>query len=190
MLNKKILSLMFLIFIANIYALQQDMTKPVQIVADHALLDEKNKSTVFSGNIVITRGSLVIHAATGTASQDLNGDRILDLYGSPVVFQQLTDDGKEVIGQCNHFNYDTKTALAILTDRARVKKGKSIIIGDKLTYNTKTEVYTALSTRKNGITHQSSGRVTVILDQNDMNAPKSDESKPQPLKVESGIKKK
>lgn len=166
---------------SDVFALKSDANKPVQIDADHATLDEKQKQTVFDGNVIITRGSLVVHASKGTANQDIVGDRVIDLFGSPVVFQQLTDDGKQVIGQCNHFNYDTKTGLAILTDRAMVRKGKSIIIGDKLTYNTKTEVYSAISDLGNGITKKSTGRVTVILDQNDMSAPKpadSAESKP------------
>lgn len=173
---------------SNAFALKSDSNKPVQIDADHATLDEKQKQTVFDGNVIITRGSLIVHATKGTANQDIAGDRVIDLYGSPVIFQQLTDDGKQVIGQCNHFNYDTKTGLAILTDRARVRKGKSIIIGDKLTYNTKTEIYSAISDLGSGVTKKSTGRVTVILDQNDMSAPKSAdsvESNPQTKNIDS-----
>jgi lipopolysaccharide export system protein LptA len=164
----KIICIIILLYSGNALALKGDSDKPIKVDADHATLDQKKMDSVFNGNVVITRGSLIIHANKGTASQDKNGDRILDLYGSPVVFQQISDDGVMVTGQCDHFNYDTKTSLAILMDRARVKKGKSIIIGDKLTYNTKTEVYSAVSDLANGVTRKSQGRVTVILDQADM----------------------
>lgn len=173
MLNKKYIYLCLgMLLIAHVFAIDSN-SKPIQIEANHATVDQKEMQTVFAGNIVITRGSLIIEADKGVANQDKSGDRILDLYGSPVVFQQLTEDGKKITGQCNHFNYNTKTNLAILMDRARVKKGKSIIIGDKLTYNTATQVYSAVSDLGNGITQKTTGRVTVILDQNDINQVKA-----------------
>lgn len=174
MLNNKptFLVLTILLLVPHVFALKNDSAKPIQIEANHATVDQKQLQSVFEGDVVITRGSLVVHADKGTASQDKSGDRILDLYGSPVVFQQLMDDGTRITGQCDHFTYDTKSSLAILMNRARVKKGKSIIIGDKLTYNTQTEVYSAVSDLGNGVSKKTTGRVTVILDQNDMSSPK------------------
>jgi lipopolysaccharide export system protein LptA len=39
-------------------------------------------------------------------------------------------------------------------------------MGDKLTYNTKTQVYSASSANANGVNSTKSGRVTVILQPN------------------------
>lgn len=142
-----------------------DESKPIQIEADHATLDQKQMVTVFSGRVVITKGSLVVHANEGTATQDKAGDRTLLLTGSPVTFVQKADDGELIEGQGNKFDYNTKTSLAVLTGRARVKKGKNLIVGDTLTYNTKTLVYSAAATTANGVQPtKTSGRITVILD--------------------------
>ena len=154
-------------------ALKGDDKKPLQIDANSATVDQKTMVSNFDGNIVITKGSLIVHADRGIASEDKAGDRTLILYGSPVTFEQMQDDGGKIVGQGDKFEYNSKTNLAVLTGRARVKKGKSEVIGDVLTYNTKTQVYSALSNFGNGVSKTSGGRVTVILDQ----VPSDDNSK-------------
>lgn len=158
-------------------ALKADADKPIQIDADHATVDQKQMLSVFDGQVVITKGSLIAHADKGVASQDTAGERIIDLYGKPVTFVQTADDGEKIEGQCDHFNFNTKNSLALLIGRARVKKGKNIVIGDTLTYNTETQVYSAVSNFGNGVNKKSGGRVTVILDQVDQAAPTEPTSK-------------
>jgi len=147
------------------FALKSDEKQPIQIDADHATLDQKQMVSIFTGNVVITRGSLIAHADKGVASQDSDGNRKLTLYGKPVTFEQIADDGQKIEGQGNEFDYTTKNSLVVLTGRARVKKGKNIVIGDTLTYNTQTQVYNAISGSANGVNRKASGRITVILDQ-------------------------
>lgn len=147
------------------FALKGDEIKPVQIEADQATLDQKQMETVFTGKILITRGSILIHADKGVADQNPKGDKTVTLFGSPVTFQQTMDDGQLVTGQADKFDYATQTNLAVLTGRARIKKGNDMVTGSKITYNTKTQVYSVNSMPANGINKAKLGRVTVILDQ-------------------------
>lgn len=156
--------LLCLIFISPFsFALKSDESQPIQIVADSATADQINKVTVFSGNVVVTRGSIIVHSNTAQASEDKSGYKIIHLVGTPVTFEQMNDDGEKTQGQCNDFEYNTKTNLAILTGRARVKKGDNMVMGDKLTYNTQTQIYNAVSNSANGVSNAKTGRVTVIL---------------------------
>lgn len=171
MINKKgllrysLFVIICMIPILSYATISSDESKPIQIEADHATLDQKQMVTVFSGRVVITHGTLVVRASQGTATQDKVGDRTLLLTGTPVTFVQKADDGDLIEGQGNKFDYNTKTSLAVLTGRARIKKGKNLIVGDTLTYNTKTLVYSATATRANGVhSTKTSGRITVILD--------------------------
>ena len=147
------------------YSLKGDDKKPIQIDADSATVDQKTFVSEFIGNVVITKGSLIVHADKGVASQDKEGSRTIILYGRPVSFEQMEDDGVKVVGQGDKFEYNSKSNLAVLTGRARVRKGKSEVIGDALTYNTQTQVYSAQSNFGNGVKKTSGGRITVILDQ-------------------------
>jgi len=161
---KRIILILVLLMPMLSFALKSDEQKPLQIDANKATLDQKQMVTVFSGNLVIAKGSLTVKAEQGTATQDKNGDRTLDLIGKPVFITQMADDGEKIEGQGNELSYNTKTGLAVLTGRARIKKGKNVVIGDTLTYNTQTQVYSAQSGVANGITKEKNGRITVILD--------------------------
>ncbi len=147
------------------YALKGDDKKPIQIEADSGTGDQNKKVLEFIGNVKITKGSLIVNADKGVASQYKEGDRTFVLYGKPVAFEQMQDDGVKIIGQGDKFEYNTKSSLAVLTGRAKIRKGKSEIVGDVLTYNTQTQVYSAKSNFGNGVTKNSGGRITVILDQ-------------------------
>lgn len=144
-------------------ALKTDASQPIHIDADHLTVDQKNMVTVFTGNVVISQGSMLAHANLAQASQDKDGYKTIHMTGSPVTFSQLNDDGDKTEGQGNVFDYNTKNNLAVLTGRARVKKGDNLVMGDKLTYNTKTQIYSANSNDANGVSTTKSGRVTVIL---------------------------
>lgn len=156
----------FLTVLTNsVFALASDEKQAITISAANGEADLKNKTTVLIGPIVITRGSILIHASKGTIHQDANDDKLLTLYGSPITFSQKQDDGSIVNGQCNQFDYNTKTNLAVLSGRARMQKGKDVITGEKITYNTKTQVYSANGLPADGISKKHSGRITIILDQ-------------------------
>jgi lipopolysaccharide export system protein LptA len=167
---KKIILFSVLVLVVGLsYALKSDASMPLQIEANQATVDQKNLVSVFKGNVVITKGSLIVHADTGIATQDKEGDRTIILTGTPVTFEQKQDDGSMIQGQCDKFQYNTKTSLALLMGRARVKKGKNEVIGDVLSYNTQTQIYSAKANFANGVKTTSSGRVTVILDQGSNN---------------------
>lgn len=149
-----------------VYALKTDAAQLIHIQANGGTLDQKNMVSVISGNVIITQGSMVVHANTARVSQDKDGHQTISLVGNPVTFSQLNDDGEVTRGQGNTFDYNTKNNLAILTGRARITKGANLVMGDKLTYNTQTQIFTAVSNNANGISTTKSGRVTIILQPN------------------------
>lgn len=172
--NNKLLLIILLLFISPLsFALKSDESQPIQVVADQATADQINKVTVFTGNVVVTRGSIIVHSTKAEASEDKSGYKVIHLTGSPVTFEQMNDDGEKTIGQCNDFEYTTKNNLAILTGRARVSKGDNLAMGDRLTYNTQTQIYSAVSNNANGVSTSKSGRVTVILQPNQKGQPQN-----------------
>jgi len=148
----------------SVYALQSDASQPVQISAENGEASQQDQSTTLSNNVHITRGSINIYADRGHVALDKNGDKYITLWGSPIRFSQQQDDGSVVSGQCNQFDYNTKTNLAILTGRARLKRGKDQINGEIISYNTQSQVYSARGVAANGVnkTHRAS-RITIIL---------------------------
>lgn len=164
-MKNKLLGFILLCCVSNVFALKTDATKPLQIEANTLNVDQKNMTSVFTGDVVITQGSLVAKSNMAVASQDKDGFRYVVLTGAPVTFKQLNDDGEWITGQGNKFDYNTKNNLAILTGRAMVKKKDNFVSGNQITYNTQTQMYSAASHSVDGITptQTTSGRVTVFL---------------------------
>ena len=65
----------FVIFVISyssvLFALKTDQNKPIQITANQAIVDQKNFTTQFTGDVIITKGSLRINADKGYANKML-----------------------------------------------------------------------------------------------------------------------
>ncbi len=131
------------------------MQQPVSIEADDWKYDHKANITIFN-NVSVRQDKLTLKALRAIAHSNTREKTIITLTGSPVTFiQQAASDTESIKGQCNSLEYNTQTGIMILSGRARISKGRNVIIGDKLMYNTATEVYS---------TYRKGSRVTIILD--------------------------
>lgn len=145
----------------NAYALESDRNQPIAIEADQGSLDQKNQVTTFSGNVIIKQGSLNIRAASVRVSQDKSGNQTMHAEGSPVKFGQQLENKGYVEGQGNKVEYASATGLVKLSGNAKVQRGGDVAIGDVITYNMRTEVYTVLGGNVTGA--KKGGRVSVII---------------------------
>ena len=80
----------------NAHALESDRQQPISIDADQGSLDQKNQVTVFTGNVIITQGTLNMRANTVRVVQDQNGNQTMNAQGSPVYFRQELDNNKGI----------------------------------------------------------------------------------------------
>lgn len=143
-------------------ALDSDQRQPIEIQADNAMLDQARQVTVFGGNVVVQQGSIDIRAAKIEVSRSDSGQQTMLATGNPVRFKQQLDDGKGwVNGQASRVTYQSASGVVTLSGNAKVTRGGDVVQGNQITYNTKTEIYTAAGHKA----ASSSGdrRVTVIL---------------------------
>lgn len=170
--NIKLYIIIYFLHTLSCYALISDNKKAIEINANFAKFDQKNRIYTFYGNVVVNRGSINIYANEGIVSQIDEKNKKINLEGTPIKFSQQQDNNELVKGECNKFFYDTKTNDAILIGNAKISKGKINISGHSIKYNTKTELYSINSINPNNINNKSNDRVTIILDDID-NATKS-----------------
>lgn len=145
----------------NAYALESDRNQPIAIEADQGSLDQKNQVTTFSGNVIIKQGSLNIRAANVRVSQDKSGNQTMNAEGNPVKFGQQLENKGYVEGQGTRVEYASATGLVKLSGNAKVQRGGDVAVGDVITYNMRTEVYTVLGGNVTGA--KKGGRVSVII---------------------------
>jgi lipopolysaccharide export system protein LptA len=145
-------------FSSPIWALSSDKQKPVEVEADSFNLDDSKKITVYSGNVIITQGSMeimadkvTIYGARGTT------DKVIAI-GKPVKFKQQPDGNQALTrGEAKRFEYLVSKDTLILVDKATLWQGGNTFSSDRIVYDSKRSIVKA-GDKKSG-----SKRVKIIL---------------------------
>ncbi len=150
-----------------------DRDKPTNVEANQMLYDESKRVNTFTGNVVLTRGTLIMRAEKMVIRQDAAGYQFATVYAGPgglATFRQKRDGGKDLWmeGQAaDRIEYDTKTEIAKLFKRSKVKmldtsKVTDEVEGDYIAYDTRAEFYTVNNTAP-GESKPEGGRVRVTM---------------------------
>lgn len=149
-----------------------DKDKPANIDASKVAGDDLHQTQVYSGDVMLTKGTIVLRADQLTMRQDPEGYNfgvaIATQPGKLAYFKQKREGVDEYIeGQAERIEYDEKSDTIRLFNRAVVKRlaaGREAdeIRGDRIDYNSRTEIYNAQS---NGSASSGGkdGRVRVII---------------------------
>jgi lipopolysaccharide transport periplasmic protein LptA len=81
-------------------AVTGDTEQPIHIESDTQSLDMQGNVVTFTGNVVMTQGTIKINAdkVVVTRPGGEQGKEIIDGYGNPATFYQMQDSGKPVKG--------------------------------------------------------------------------------------------
>lgn len=140
------------------FCLPTDSQQPIYIDSDTASYDEKAGISIYSGKVVYTQGSLVVHSDVMTF-YITNGEIVkIVVTGKPVTFKQTPGEGKEDInGHSLIGEYYPPTAKLMFIKEAVVWQGGNKSSSDLIVYDTKNSVIKA------GDTATSSKRVHTIF---------------------------
>lgn len=186
-----------LVFAASpAHAERADRTKPMTIDSSGATPDVVNlgkHSAMFTGNVVITQGTLVIHADRVEVSEDPDGQRLGYAFADPgrlATFRQKRDGEDEYSeGEAERIEYDSAANRVRFIGKAHLKMLKGTIVTDQataalITYDTAADTIalngSGATTNANGVTTTTvpGGRTTVVF------TPKTASSAPAPKPLE------
>jgi len=158
--NKLALTLIICsLFSTPLWALSSDKDKPVEIEANSFKLDDAKKVTIYSGNVVITQGSLEIQADKVTIYGTRGQLNKIIATGNPAKLKQQPDGDEEIIrGKASRFEYIASKATLVLTDNATLWQGGSTFSSDRIIYDSKHAIVKA------GDKSSGSTRVKVTLE--------------------------
>ncbi|MHB0990909.1 MAG: lipopolysaccharide transport periplasmic protein LptA [Burkholderiales bacterium] len=138
------LGLVLLILTQTAQAEQADRTKPVNIEANSVDMDDLHKIGIYTGNVVLTQGTLLLHADKLIVHQNGEGFSTAVAYGNPVSFRQKQDGSDEYIeAYADRIDMDNQQNTVLLTGHAKLKKGADVMHADTMFYNTVTERFWA-----------------------------------------------
>ncbi len=124
------------------HAEKADRDKPVNIEADTVTLDDVKKISVYSGNVILTQGTLMLHADRVQATQNATGLDKLSAIGRPVTFRQKLDGSEDMIeGESGRIEFDSVSNQLELIGQAHLKRGGDELHGAQISYNANTGFY-------------------------------------------------
>jgi lipopolysaccharide export system protein LptA len=149
-----------------------DSLKQAKIDFGDAHIDEVTQTRVFTGNVVLSRGTLLIKADKAVMKESPEGYMSVVLTAAsnqPATFRQKRDGGPDlwVEGQAQRIEYDERTELVKLFSNAVVKQleGKrmtSEVNGPFISYDNRTE-QANVHNDASGESKPGGGRGTIII---------------------------
>jgi lipopolysaccharide export system protein LptA len=128
-----------------------DREKPMNVEADNMRYDDLKQTNVFTGRVVMTKGSIIVRGARIDVRQDAAGYQYGVVTAEPgklAYFRQKRDNVDEFIeGEAETIEYDSKADNVKLIKRAVMRRYIGSAVGDETTgavivYENTTGVYT------------------------------------------------
>jgi lipopolysaccharide export system protein LptA len=149
-----------------------DRYKPLNVEADlPGKIDLLKQFVVFNGNVVVTKGTMVIRAARIEVRETPDGYHTAVAIGSPgkpATFRQKRDGVDEFIeGEAERLEYDARTETVRFVTRASVRRLRGATVADEIsgnlvTYDSLSEVF-SVSGGATPTASNPSGRVRAVL---------------------------
>src|SRR6476469_8739489 len=141
-----------------------DRDKPVHLEADRATVQDANKLATFTGNVVLTQGTLIIRADKMTVKEDANGFQHATAFGNLVSFRQKRDGRDEYVeGWSERMEYDGKADKVQLFKKARLRRGQDEVHGDYISYDAVNEFFQVNGVGEASTQTHSEGRVRAVI---------------------------
>lgn len=121
------------------HALPSDANQPIKLLADKATYSERTGVTSYSGNVIITQGTLRLTADDITVN--LSQQRSINsavATGRPATMQQIVTQEKGLAkGQANKIDYNAVTGIITLTGNAKLNQNGASFAGNVIRYSLK-----------------------------------------------------
>lgn len=139
-LRANLLPMLLMLFSLAAYAEKADRDQPIDLEADSLSTNDAKKTSTYTGNVVLTQGTLVIHADKLVVREDKDGFQHSTSTGNPTTFKQRMEGKSEYIeGSAQRIEYDGHMDKVQLYTKAWVKRGQDIVHGDYIMYDANAE---------------------------------------------------
>lgn len=127
------------------HAERADRDKPMLLEASRVSIDDAKKIQILEGDVVITKGTMVLKADRVVITEDQYGFQKGTAFSGKkglATFRQKREGKEEYIeGEAERIEYNTNSEIAELFHRAWVKSGEDQVKGDYIWYDAVSEKY-------------------------------------------------
>ena len=154
---------------------QADRNKPMNVEADALRYDDLKQISIFTGRVVLTKGSIIIRGGKIEVRQDAQGNQYGVVSAEPgqlAFFRQKREGLDEFIeGEAELIEYDSRADTVKFTRKAQLRRYRNATLGDELSggvilYDNTTDVFTIDGGVAKGAEGAPPGRVRGMLTPN------------------------
>ena len=169
------LSLLLLVctaFAGVALAEKADRNKPMNVESDALRYDDLAQTSIFTGRVVLTKGSIVIRGAQLHVRQDPEGYQFGTVTAEPgqlAFFRQKREGLDEFIeGEGDTIEYDGRADTVKFINKAQLRRYRGATLNDEMTgavivYNNTTDVFSIDGSVAKGSLNAPAGRVRAML---------------------------
>ncbi|MEY4266455.1 MAG: hypothetical protein RIS90_990 [Pseudomonadota bacterium] len=122
------------------HAEKADRNKPMNIEADALRHEDQKQTSVFTGRVVVTKGSIVIRGARVEVRQDAEGNQYGLVTAEPgklAFYRQKREGVDEFIeGEAETIEYDGRADTVKFLRRAQLRRYRGATLNDEITGST------------------------------------------------------
>jgi lipopolysaccharide export system protein LptA len=139
-----------LAFSSAVFAEKADRNKPMNIESDALRYDDLKQSSVFTGKVVLSKGTILIRGARVDVRQDPEGYQLGLVTAEPgkqAFFRQKREGLDEFIeGEAESIEYDSRADTVKFIQNAQLRRYQGAKLNDEMSgavilYNNTTEVF-------------------------------------------------
>lgn len=158
------------------WAEKADRSKPMNIESNTMRVDDVKQLTIFDGNVVMTKGSIVVRAAKIDVRQSADGYQLAVITGTPdqpAFFRQKRDAVDEFIEvESERIDYDGSADIVKFTGKAQLRRLRGAELADEISgavivYENLTDKFSvdgsSSAAASPGVTPAPGGRVRAML---------------------------
>ena len=158
--------------LGSAWAENADRDKPMNAEADALRYDDLKQTSVFTGSVVITKGTTIIRGERVDVKQDPEGYQQAVVIAAPgkLAFYRKKRDGLDefIEGEGERIEYDSRLDLVKFIKNAVLRRYNGAVLADETTgsqinYDNKTDMFTVDGGAQNRSATNPTGRVRALL---------------------------
>ncbi len=147
---KLIFALVFMLLLSDYAnALSDDSTKPINIQADSAEINDITGISTYKGNVEIIQGSMRLTGDVVVLETKNKKVKKITSEGKLSTFKQQTDDGRLINAEAEKMVYSITENKIVLTNNAKLTEAGNTFASDSITFFTDKEIVKAGSSSGN-----------------------------------------
>ena len=167
----------------GVHAEKADRNKPMNVESDALRYDDLKQTSVFTGRVVLTKGTILIRGAKIDVRQDAEGYQfglVTSEPGKLAFYRQKREGLDEFIeGESESIEYDSRADTVKFINNAQLRRYPGAKLNDEMSgavifYNNTTDVFSIDGANPKTSPNAAPGRVRAML------TPKADTTTPTP----------